>query len=1195
MADQSEAAAVAQREIARLQRTIQGYRTQAGSRGVQQRAQIPALEARIAQYQREIETGQYGGDVQARMQQIEANRGRPAKAPANSLSAASTNRGVQASRLPGSIQDRVTQGEFNVRTLRPGQETEVRNVRLPYRPQYAGEQRTRLQGTIQPDNPYAALVGSRVNIGGFEGSRAFGRRLSAGLKEEYERQQTQRARGGVVESRLPGSVQEAQVDLFGFSAGERFARRYQQQVVREQTQREALRQVDARFPFLAPALTIERVIRTAPETALGLQSRLVDQAVSIGRGYQKIARSVDPFNNQLTTLGANLSRRALGTSTEPLYTPNTPFFKGPPISIKDKDIQQATLFTLTTNPFTGPATRVFTGLTLDIAEPVRRVADVPFEFIERGVGRDARDFFYSRSAFTSGFVEASNEPKNKQTGKESGDNPFQLPKDNRIHAERNAVGRYLSFAGDVGFAGLGLASLVIGSAAGAARLAIQYPILGYGFYRVASFGSSLFGKTFNYGVAVGLTGYSVYEAPEGKRSQVLIEQGTANLFFAGVFGDLRRGVARASGSYRPDVVTVGGFPRMPRQVTFGRLRGLEGESLPVITGKGAGREFYVGEPKYAGTKGSEGFFGNPVSTEAGGLRVFRYGEFAVNPYRNPTYYRNQLRNLVLGRERLPVRQWTLRSPELTISNYRVRVGRTSGSLKEFYAGKLAEAEVVGRPVVTVAPKTLRRYGQPEEEVFALASRRVIGRQMRVRIGTDAFGTPVTRQVPRAFREVDVPVGRVSAARRASGERFTTRVEVPDVFADLKTSFRIKAGARLESYRAQFRERDLFAKDVAERGLVKYRLIQKDSPLANVIDNSGKFHVESIKKIGRGLERQYGVKVDKKLLDAFADVHDINKEPVRNFSVARAIDRALQSGYLDEVKTVKGLAPDQRRAVGRMVILDEKPPLNIGNLFKRPIETIKYSPYRLTKQEKLIINADRLARFGSKADPDMLFYLGSEVGKAPKSVSKAKERVPDVSEDFGSVDEYYRVGQKKRRVLPLYLETEGYGREPLLEMYDARRPAMSLRMYAGAGRSVAKAAAPYSLPERQVRYQTAPVRQGRYVGAPRGASYAVPGVPDFYGGGGGGYPGGGFDDYFGTPPPATYPGRSRLPRLPTFDDFLLVPDLDLSERKKKRKMGPPVDEPEYAPSLFAVVAGIVSKRKPFEAGITPFGIRPLVRK
>src|SRR3990167_2279134 len=93
----------AQREIAFLQRRIQEAQSQPGRKGVEKRAQIPSIQARIRELELQLGSGRVTDPSIVRKAEVRASGSVTSRAPKGTLSAQpgrSSSVGVRASVLP---------------------------------------------------------------------------------------------------------------------------------------------------------------------------------------------------------------------------------------------------------------------------------------------------------------------------------------------------------------------------------------------------------------------------------------------------------------------------------------------------------------------------------------------------------------------------------------------------------------------------------------------------------------------------------------------------------------------------------------------------------------------------------------------------------------------------------------------------------------------------------------------------------------------------------------------------------------------------------------------------------------------------------------------------------------------------------------------------------------------------------------
>jgi hypothetical protein len=497
-------------------------------------------------------------------------------------------------------------------------------------------------------------------------------------------------------------------------------------------------------------------------------------------------------------------------------------------------------------------------------------------------------------------------------------------------------------------------------------------------------------------------------------------------YFTPTLPALRKGYRKVMGIERPEIIKVDHFPKEAREHTVKRLELMEGEKIPSITGRGTTHEsIFINEPKYAGTKGTEGYFSTPGTGAYHGVTTYRGGEVFLAP-RSSTYWKKQVdKNFqagvkvdpIKGRaefvrpETMPFYKWQLHRPQWVMSEPRVNLPKSKRNIQEFYRRGLDEAVKRNEPVSTIAPKTLRKYGQPEYEAFNVATPEVMSKYMKVKVGYDKFGTPVYKLIPKK-----------GYLERALWE---------------------KIKARGQSYKAQLFEKDVYRKELAEWSKQKAMDIHKGKFSGEIIDNAGKTHVQRIKKLGRKEAKRLGQEVDKKLLDAFAETHDIYKQPTYNYQVDIKIAEGIINGYYDYLPSVKKLTLKQKRQLAKLITLDTKPPINPKNIITRRENTIKYSPYRLSAQEKIIINADRLARFGNKADPKMIFNVKNKnvkgvwarirnrlsrknVKSAIKESGKVKDsKIKKLREEYEYKQKEYKYDKYKKKYPKIYNYKKGY--------------------------------------------------------------------------------------------------------------------------------------------------------------------------
>lgn len=586
---------------------------------------------------------------------------------------------------------------------------------------------------------------------------------------------------------------------------------------------------------------------------------------------------------------------------------------------------------------------------------------------------------------------------------------------------------------------------------GGANAIVTLPITSRDYLRKVINDPSLLGKIpeqLKSGIktAIDRAGYQLRVTPDRAIAQVgteyFITKGTGKTFK--ILGKVTpNAVRRIAGRFKPEVYIVGkDFPRQARSITTQELRKAikAGKKLTVASGAGtkSGASF-LGRPKYAGTEGTRGRFITPGIKPFKGIQPTITGEMFTYPQRNPKFITNVLKKKLkdiktvlktdmgkrTGRIRLINRQLAeqlditrrllrqsqkmnknsrafinisnrvinnvnrmagainkqrkfgikiLTRPEIVVGKYKGLIPKVSlefkrliakkkagiklnqrqrKQLREFYQKVEQEATRRGQPLITLPPKTLRQSPQPELEYFNIFPKKNPFKQIR----------------------------RVNVGKNPQG--------VKKILEIRGNTLKTLAKETIASYKAQLIRKDLDAYVVAELAKAKTRDILKGRARADIIDNSGRNHIKRIKEIGRQLEKKYKTGVKSKIIDAFAIVHDAYKQRLKDVNVAKAIAHGLKKGYYNYIPAVRKLNKLDKAKIARMITLDEKPPVNFGNLNKRLDDTIKYSPYKLSQQEKLIINADRLARFGNKADPDMIFDLSQ---RSPLIARKRTKRL-----------------------------------------------------------------------------------------------------------------------------------------------------------------------------------------------------------
>lgn len=404
-------------------------------------------------------------------------------------------------------------------------------------------------------------------------------------------------------------------------------------------------------------------------------------------------------------------------------------------------------------------------------------------------------------------------------------------------------------------------------------------------------------------------------------------------------------------------------PKAGRKSTEKRIEN-EDEIISSITGKGAGKSWYVGKPKYAGARKSRGYFANPFSSQINKEYAFRYGDFSLNPERNPTYWKRNIKKMLgikEGKEEgyldLPTKKieikknpldWTMKNQELLISKNKYEKSKTLKDIEKKYSN-LEKDETIS----TTPPKTIRGYSQPEEEIFNIAKEDT--KKNLIKTGKDPTGIKVYEEIPK------------------------------------ETSFieknKLKLKRRLLNINNALKKQEFYERDTAERGKRKYNLLKEKNPEGEILDNSGNTHIRKIIKIGKKLKVK-----DENLLKAFAWVHDINKEKTLNFKNYEVISNGIKKGYYDFIPEIKKMNSEQKRYLANLVRYDERPVWNWHNIKNRPNELTEFGISLLDNEAKKIINADRIARFGNKADPNMMYEIKGSTKKPNEMIRENAEKI-----------------------------------------------------------------------------------------------------------------------------------------------------------------------------------------------------------
>lgn len=274
--------------------------------------------------------------------------------------------------------------------------------------------------------------------------------------------------------------------------------------------------------------------------------------------------------------------------------------------------------------------------------------------------------------------------------------------------------------------------------------------------------------------------------------------------------------------------------------------------------------------------------------------------------------------------------WTMSKPHTIIGKSEYNP-YNNAEISKYYA----ELAKKGGIQLSVAPKTLHGWTQPEREIMAITNKENLKDFYKVKRGYDKYNNPIYEYVSK-----DTPY-----LQRA------------------KKYFENK----IQNYRNTINEKDMITSDIAERAFLKRHALDTKMEGAELFDNSGYAHETGIVKIGHKL----GVK-NINLLEAFAKAHDSVKEPVIGINNEKALARAVKENKLDFIPEVAKLSKSEKAQLAKMIERDTLPPFNAYNLIHRFDETTNFKT--LTPDEKLIIMADRLDRFGSLADPNMLWKM-----------------------------------------------------------------------------------------------------------------------------------------------------------------------------------------------------------------------------
>ena len=419
---------------------------------------------------------------------------------------------------------------------------------------------------------------------------------------------------------------------------------------------------------------------------------------------------------------------------------------------------------------------------------------------------------------------------------------------------------------------------------------------------------------------------------------------------------------KLTGKYVPNVLITSNFPRMIRSQQLKYLKN-QAKDIKVIssaTGKGAGKNLYIGEPKYAKANVGKGYFAVPKFFKE---KAYKVGDFALNPYRNPSYwkvnvlkYLNKIKKFdkpknigkgIWKSKILPLKDWTFKNKDITLQTEKINLNKYN----KIKSNKIQSV---------IPPKSLlKKYlNQPEKEIFN-------------KIEPENFNKNYIKQY---------------IGRNRDGIKVYKNILKPKNF---KQKILNKWNTKLENYKNTFNEKKLIAQDIANTGRYKWELLKQNKLPEYVIDNSGAFHINTIKKIGRNLKTK-----NKNLLDAFADVHDIYKQPIYNINIAKNIKYGIKKGYYDYIPSVKKLTNKQKNKLAKLVEIDEKPPLNLNNIIYRTNDTFKYLFKKLSNEDKKIINSDRLARFGKNADPNMIFKI-----KNKSLINNLKLKFKNINDNF----------------------------------------------------------------------------------------------------------------------------------------------------------------------------------------------------
>lgn len=484
---------------------------------------------------------------------------------------------------------------------------------------------------------------------------------------------------------------------------------------------------------------------------------------------------------------------------------------------------------------------------------------------------------------------------------------------------------------------------------------------------------SLIGKPFIYGSGA----LSAYDAWKGTQAYLYGDYSTAarrgsqaSMEFIPAAGATLRGVHRFAGLRQPLMRITSDFPKQLRTLTSERLKKAHGQRITGLHAETSPR-IYAGVEDRGKilSYGMPGTYYTPAITTIRGRPIYTGGDIFLNPLRNPTSYRHNLLRLLQKRSTLPFYKWQKTRPHWIIGEQKVHARQqTPQTFHDTYQQSIRK----GEDTTTFAPKTVAGSTQPELESFTTT--RPYG-YTEFRVGSDAAGTPIYHR----FKNTG------NWAR------------------DLRKKIKLKAAYLKQSYSHQLKEQNDYSTYISRRGHEKWNILKQQQG-RSPYDNSGTDHSNAVQHYIRQQEQQYNLNVDNKVGKAFAELHDIYKENLYNRDINADIAHGITKGKYNYIPSVRTLTKKQKRVLAKTIYADERPPFNIHNVLHRTEPTLLLAKRRLTNQQKLYINADRLARFGKDADPHMLYKIRGQKPQ-PNTYVKRTSTKPKKHTDYET--SYYR--------------------------------------------------------------------------------------------------------------------------------------------------------------------------------------------